>query len=109
MEARRRRRVAGLLDLDQELETTTFRIYQEIVTNILRHANAESVSIELYVVDRKLVLAVEDDGVGFDPERQLGAGIAGMRERAALVDGTLEIDSEPGMGTHVQLTIPLPS
>ncbi len=91
-----------------EIETVIFRIYQELVTNILRHAHAEHVSIELYERDGKLVLAVEDDGQGFDPEaKSEGAGITGMRERAALVNGTIRFDSEAGMGTHVVVEIPL--
>jgi two-component system sensor histidine kinase DegS len=85
-----------------------FRIYQELVTNILRHADAEYVSIELYRRDEMLVLAVEDDGQGFDPEaKSEGAGITGMRERAALVNGTITFDSEAGQGTHVIVEIPL--
>jgi signal transduction histidine kinase len=92
-----------------EIEITTFRIYQELVTNILRHAKAENVSIELYERDGKRILAVEDDGIGFDPaDRTEGAGITGMRERAALVNGTIRCDSEPGLGTHVVLEIPIP-
>jgi signal transduction histidine kinase len=91
-----------------EIEITTFRIYQELVTNILRHAQAEDVSIELYERDGRLILAVEDDGVGFDPgEKSEGVGITGMRERAALVNGTIRFDSEPGLGTHVVLEIPI--
>ena len=91
-----------------EIEITTFRIYQELVTNILRHAEAEHVSIELYERDGRLVLAVEDDGRGFDPaEKFTGAGITGMRERASLVNGTIRFDSEPAMGTHVVLEIPV--
>jgi signal transduction histidine kinase/HAMP domain-containing protein len=92
-----------------EIEITTFRIYQELVTNILRHARAEHVSVELYERHGRLVLAVEDDGVGFDPnEKSGGVGITGMRERVALVSGTLRIDSEPGSGTHVEVEIPIP-
>jgi signal transduction histidine kinase len=91
-----------------EIETVIFRIYQELVTNILRHAKAEQVSIELYERDGMLVLAVEDDGQGFDPEAKSdGAGVTGMRERAALVNGTIRFDAEPGMGTHVVVEIPL--
>jgi signal transduction histidine kinase len=96
------------LGLPPEIEITTFRIYQELVTNILRHAEAEHVSVELYERGGRLVLAVEDDGKGFDPaERFAGAGLTGMRERAGLVNGTIRFDSEPGMGTHVVLEIPL--
>ncbi|MBI4486624.1 MAG: HAMP domain-containing protein [Acidobacteria bacterium] len=91
-----------------EIETTIFRIYQELVTNILRHAQAEHVSIELYERDGKLVLAVEDDGCGFDPEAKFdGSGITGMRERAALVNGIIRFDSEPGTGAHIAVEIPL--
>lgn len=91
-----------------EIETVIFRIYQELVTNILRHAQAEHASIELYKHDGTLVLAVEDDGQGFDPDaKSEGAGITGMRERAALVNGTIRFDSETGMGTHVVVEIPL--
>jgi signal transduction histidine kinase len=92
-----------------EVEIATFRIYQELATNILRHAQAEHVSIELYRRDGTLVLAVEDDGLGFNPsEKSEGAGITGMRERAALVNGSIRFDSEPGMGTHVVAEIPIP-
>lgn len=90
------------------IDTTIFRIYQELVTNILRHAEAEHVSVELYERDGARVLDVEDDGKGFDPDEKFGgAGITGMRERAALVNGTIRFDSEPGLGTHVLLEIPL--
>jgi signal transduction histidine kinase len=91
-----------------EIETVIFRIYQELVTNVLRHAKAEQVSIELYQRDGKLVLVVEDDGQGFDPEaKSEGAGLTGMKERAALVNGTIRFDSEPGAGTQVTVEIPL--
>jgi signal transduction histidine kinase len=104
--------VDELPDLPEEVEITVFRIYQEIVTNILKHARAERVAIELYVREdaggRRLVLAVEDDGVGFAAEtRGGGVGLVGMRERAELVGGTLRVDSEPGMGTQVVLEVPL--
>lgn len=96
------------LEVPDEVEITTFRIYQELVTNILRHSRAEHVSVELYRSDGHLVLAVEDDGVGFAPaERGEGAGLVGIQERAALVDGRVDIDSEPGLGTHILLEIPL--
>jgi signal transduction histidine kinase len=114
------------LDLPSEVEITAFRIYQEIVTNVVRHAEAEHVMVALYLREaaappdspvaagRTLVLEVEDDGKGFDPAalrfdpRRGSAGLIGMRERAELVGAELTIDSEPGAGTHVQLSIPLP-
>lgn len=96
------------LPVRPEIEIATFRIYQELVTNILRHAKAEHVSIELYQRDGRLILAVEDDGLGFDlDEKSEGAGITGMRERAALVNGEIRFDSEPAMGTHVVVEIPI--
>lgn len=99
-----------LAPLPAEVQIATFRIYQEIITNILRHSKAENVSVELYTNDEDLVLAVEDDGVGFVPEQKFeGAGVVGMRERAALVNGTITFDSTPGMGTHVRVKIPLRS
>ena len=91
-----------------EIETVVFRIYQELVTNVIRHAEAGQLSIQLYERDGHIVLDVEDDGRGFDADAKTGrAGVAGMRERAALVNGTITFDSEPGMGTHVVLEIPL--
>jgi signal transduction histidine kinase len=95
-------------ELPPEVEISTFRIYQEIVTNVLRHSGAEDVGIELFRDGDRLVLQVEDDGVGFDPaEKVAGVGLVGMRERAALVEGTLRVESEPGMGTLIRLEIPL--
>ena len=80
-----------------EIEIAIFRIFQELMTNILRHAQAEHVSVELYEREGRLVLAVEDDGLGFNPsETAEGAGITGMRERTALVNGSIRLDSEPG-------------
>jgi signal transduction histidine kinase len=66
------------------------------------------VSVELDQRDGMLVLAVEDDGRGFDPDaKSEGAGITGMRERAALVNGTIRFDSEAELGTHVIVEIPI--
>ena len=93
--------------LPEEVEIVAFRIYQEIVTNVLRHAAAETVAMKLGVRDGHLVLAVEDDGRGIPEGRPPGAGIVGMRERADLVSGSLTVDSEEGMGTRVLLEVPL--
>ncbi len=90
-----------------EVDITVFRILQEIITNILRHASAEHVSVELFVSDGTLTLSVEDDGVGFDPgAKSAGVGLTGLRERAGLVGGTIRFDSEPGEGTHILLEVP---
>ena len=96
------------LDLDPETDIVLFRMAQEVFTNILRHAQARNVTVELYRDGPVLRLTVEDDGVGFDPgEREGGVGLVGLRERADLVGGTLKIDSAPGAGTEIRLDLPL--
>jgi two-component system sensor histidine kinase UhpB len=86
------------------------RAIQEALTNVRRHAAASSVRIQLDVVDdRQAMLVIADDGVGLDTDRRHAAemGIPGMRERAALLGGDLSIESAPGRGTTVRLTVPL--
>lgn len=96
------------LELPPETEITAFRIAQEIFTNVLRHSRAQHVTVELYRSDGRLHLVVEDDGVGFDlHQRSSGVGLVGLRERADLVGGTLEISTAPGEGTTVRFDVPL--
>ena len=96
------------LELSPEVSVALFRIFQELITNVLRHAEAERVTIELYERDGSAVLAVEDDGKGFDErKRHRGAGLVGILERAALVGGAVEVDSEPRQGTSVSVSVPL--
>ena len=86
------------------------RAIQEALNNVRRHAAASTVRIELDVVDdHRAVLVIADDGVGLDLNRRHAAemGIPGMRERAALLGGDLAIESVPGKGTTVRLTVPL--
>jgi signal transduction histidine kinase len=99
---------------DPELETNLYRIVQEGLNNILKHAGATSVSVLLEQRDDLLVLIIEDDGSGFDPEVRKrngssgkGLGLVGMRERTALLGGTLEIESRPGEGTTVYARVPV--
>ncbi len=91
------------------LETAVFRITQEALTNVVKHADAKGVRITLAGRDRSVVLAVEDDGCGFSPDqvRTGGLGLVGMRERAASVNGLLEIESKRGGGTRLKVEIPL--
>lgn len=98
--------------LPAEVETTFFRIAQEAMSNILRHARAQTASIMITRRETDVALLIEDDGVGFAvaeiPLRQLmGMGLIGMRERAALLDGQLMIEAEPGRGTVIRVTVPL--
>jgi signal transduction histidine kinase len=112
--------VLGLGDerLRPEVETALYRIVQEALTNIAKHAAAENVSIVLEKRASLLRLIIEDDGRGFDVSRTLGSsrgskpidgklGLYGMRERAALLEGALTIESTPGVGTTVFVTVPL--
>jgi signal transduction histidine kinase/HAMP domain-containing protein len=100
--------------LPPEVETTLYRIVQEALTNVARHAQAQSVSVLLERRGHSVKLIVEDNGKGFDVAEVLGSdppadklGLYGMRERASLLDGTLTIESTPGMGTTVFVEIPL--
>jgi PAS domain S-box-containing protein len=93
------------------LATAAYRIAQEALTNVTRHASASKADVELIMENGILVLTVSDDGKGFDAGRLSEAdclGIAGMRERANLVGGSLAIESTPGHGTIVRLRVPAP-
>lgn len=90
--------------------TTVFRIAQESLTNVARHAGARTASMRLFVEPRRLWLIVQDDGCGFvfDPgSMPMGVGLFGMKERAQLVGASLMIESAPGMGTRIELELPL--
>lgn len=90
-------------------ETTLFRIAQECLTNVARHARARHVQLTLSRDDYAIMLSVTDDGQGFDTTLPVdGLGVRGMRERAALLDGTLTLQSQQGRGTTVQALLPLP-
>ncbi|HUJ93095.1 MAG TPA: GAF domain-containing protein [Gaiellaceae bacterium] len=95
--------------LPAEVETALYRIVQESLTNIVKHARATSVSVVLTRKDDSVSVVVEDDGVGFEParERDGGIGLAGMRERVALLGGRLAIESRPGAGTTFVAEVPL--
>jgi signal transduction histidine kinase len=101
--------------LPAEMETALFRIGQEAISNVAWHAHASNVLVGLDFQNGKVTLEVEDDGVGFDvaavaesaDQRRGGWGILGMRERATLLGGTLQITSEPAAGTRVKVTAPL--
>jgi signal transduction histidine kinase len=96
-----------------ELEIAAFRIVQEAVTNVLRHAEASSVSIELTGADQSLGLVVRDDGRGFDTDAIFGRiedghhlGLVGMRERARALGGRFDVSSTAGQGTEIRVVLP---
>jgi two-component system sensor histidine kinase UhpB len=101
----RRGIMPGLPQLDDARELVVFRVAQEALTNAARHAQAGTVVLSLEVQGNGVVLSVRDDGVGIRPGA-MGTGIRGMRERAALVGGTLQITTEDPHGTRVLLTVP---
>ncbi|MFC4372716.1 sensor histidine kinase [Nocardia halotolerans] len=91
--------------VDADIELVCYRVAQECLTNIARHAHAGSVRLTLHCDDGTLLLRVRDNGTGTITRE--GAGIRGMRERALLVDAALTIQAHPGRGTDVRLAIPL--
>lgn len=100
--------------LPAEIELTLYRILQEALRNVEQHARARHVTVGLKKQDGAILLAVKDDGIGFDPARRAAAdkdsgrlGLIDMRERAAYVDGTFEIRSGRRAGTGIEVRIPL--
>jgi signal transduction histidine kinase len=95
-------------------ETILFRIIQEALTNVVKHAEASQVRVQLQISDSAAVVQVEDNGKGFDAEAALNGegmrqnlGIHGMVERATLLGGTFTIRSQPGQGTYLRVEVPL--
>lgn len=98
------------LNLDRKKATGVFRIYQEALTNVMRHAGATRVNASLEENDNVLLLRIHDNGKGFDPgsiESKKTLGLIGMKERAFMLGGELEIISGEGKGTSLTLKVPL--
>ena len=101
--------------LKPEVETTIFRVVQESLTNVVRHAEARSVLVQVAFSEEGVALSIQDDGRGFDVGRALAGedgraawGLLGIHERASLVGGTADLISQPGEGTTVRVSIPRP-
>ena len=94
-----------------EVETAAYRIVQEALTNVARHARVREVTVHLAVDAGRLGVQIEDYGIGFDPQIALAAnvsnGLAGMHERARLLGGRLQMQSTPGVGTLLSAELPL--
>jgi NarL family two-component system sensor histidine kinase YdfH len=98
-----------ILALSDELGEHVVRCVSEGLTNVMQHARATAVSVKLGVVNGRYQLTIHDNGQGFDPAKIPTGhyGLIGLRERARLASGTLTIDSQPGQGTTLTLTIPV--
>ena len=94
--------------LPARVETALYRITQEALTNVVKHADAKTVRITFVRQERSVVLTIDDDGCGFTRAQVPGDGfgLVGMRERTASVNGTLDIESKPGAGTRLMVEIP---
>ena len=100
------------LELPEPMAMAVFRIFQEMLSNVGRHAQAQTVDIDSVERQGWLYVSVEDDGIGALQqafESPQAYGIMGMRERARHFGGSIEIDSQPGRGTCMRLSMPLPS
>ena len=100
--------------LDPRKELILFRIAQEALNNILKHAEAKNIKLQLNYVTEAVNLKIEDDGIGFDPtsatghdNRSLKAGLINMRSRADLINGSCNIESVPLVGTKISVTAPI--
>jgi signal transduction histidine kinase len=99
------------ITLDSERSTAVFRIFQESLTNVVRHAEATRVEARLEKQNNQLIFRIQDNGKGFDPleaKVRKSLGLVGMQERALLLSGELKIEGVPGAGTTLTLRIPLP-
>jgi signal transduction histidine kinase len=105
--------VTSELDLNGELtgdeERAVYRLVQEALNNVVKHAGAEQVFVRTRTANDAIDVEVRDDGSGFDSARSPGRGLLGMRERVEMLGGTITIDSRPGQGTTVGTTLPLRS
>ena len=98
--------------LGSQLETAVFRIVQEALTNVARHAGVKEVTVRLWKNDERVGIQIEDRGVGFSGSttlsRQASAGVSGMKERTELLGGDFTLDSSPGHGTCITVELPFP-
>ncbi|MDA5108085.1 histidine kinase [Brevibacillus thermoruber] len=97
--------------LKSSVKAAIFRLVQECLNNVEKHAGASTVQVKLEFLEDSLVLVVKDDGVGFDVDKRTAKGgsfgLLGMKERAQLLEGTMELQSSPGEGTKVMFQIPV--
>jgi signal transduction histidine kinase len=98
---------SALEELSDDYKTCIYRIVQEALRNVTRHAKAKLVQVALTQDGQALRLTIKDDGRGFTPEREKGIGLLGMEERVKRLDGTFRVQSAPGTGTTINVVLPL--
>jgi NarL family two-component system sensor histidine kinase LiaS len=100
--------VDGFIDLPLEIKQAIYRIMQEALANVTRHSSADKVDVSLHFGDHSVEFCLSDDGVGFDIQQHYdGMGLDSMCERVESLSGDFKLESEPGLGTKVCLTIPI--
>jgi signal transduction histidine kinase len=102
------------INISDEISIGIYRIFQEAINNVLKHAKATEVVVNMAIDEQKLILRIIDNGIGFQqkekkPGDAFSMGLLSMQERCAMLKGSLNIDSEPGEGTVIELSIPLNS
>jgi signal transduction histidine kinase len=99
----------SFVHLTPAVEMVVLRIVQEALNNVLRHSQSQKAEVRVTQTDHELRVGIQDWGIGFDPShvKKTRYGLTGMRERARLFGGTTEIDSSPGKGTRINVTLPL--
>jgi signal transduction histidine kinase len=95
--------------LPDAIRTCVYRVVQEALQNVSRHSGASHVKITVRQPNGAVSLTIEDDGAGFDPRRTRGMGLLGMEERVRQLGGKLEVQSQPGKGTTLHISLPVPS
>lgn len=98
---------SDLAEVPEAVSITAYRVVQECLTNIARHAAARRVTVDVWIESGELAIVVQDDGCGFNPGQAAGFGLIGMRERVTGAGGELEIDSNLAKGTTVMVRLPL--
>jgi signal transduction histidine kinase len=97
------------IDTSVGISTGLFRIYQEALTNAVRHSNAHVINSSLRIVSDRIVLEIKDDGIGIDMNarsRKKSFGLLGIKERVFVMDGNYELKSTPGKGTSLSVSVP---
>lgn len=95
-------------NLPEEHKTCIYRVVQEALRNSSRHAGARHARIHIRATAERLLLYVQDDGIGFDPQHEKGLGLLGIEERVTRIKGAVQVNSAPGRGTTIGLQLPLP-